>query len=288
MGGAFWSPDGQRLVTTNGTDNLLAWEPSSGKQSVLPLDGYVQVSSFAWSPDGSQLATSAYASPIYIWDTAAASSRLAKKFGLGDGLHIAWSPDGRQVASARDWQVYIWDAQTGSLVRSLTGTGKYIWDLAWSPDGRFFAFLSGCTVRGQAGYDCIASIWDAQRWSMLQTFPVSGADYYLAWLPDAKILATAGERISLWERTSGKQLRSFGQGTLGNAEGLAWSPDGTRLVTNGGALWDATTGSILVQVKGEDPYGVTSAALSPDGKILAAVERTSAYTTPRTGNSCRP
>src|SRR5439155_12653254 len=70
--------------------------------------------------------------------------------------------------------------------------------------------------------------------------PITG----IAWSPDGKMLATAGQdrTISLWDAETGKEL------VRGRCDAavrcVAFSPDGTLLASGGGdgtvKLWDAT------------------------------------------------
>jgi WD40 repeat protein/tRNA A-37 threonylcarbamoyl transferase component Bud32 len=62
--------------------------------------------------------------------------------------------------------------------------------------------------------------------------------------------------------------------TQGGGWRAAFSPDGTRLVTDGAdntvTIRDATTGQEILPLKGGHPAGVSSVAVSPDGKRVAS------------------
>src|SRR5262249_54864930 len=113
----------------------------------------------------------------------------------------------------------------------------------------------------------------------------------VAFAPDGKTLASAGadNTIRLWNLATGELLRQFGHHALNsgeevepwrwrynNTEGMmvAFAPDGEMLIaTNASArtshAWETATGKELRQMSGH-VGGVTSVALSGDGKLLAS------------------
>jgi dipeptidyl aminopeptidase/acylaminoacyl peptidase len=75
----------------------------------------------------------------------------------------------------------------------------------------------------------------------------------------------------VWDAASGRELLALtGHGE--SVQGVAWSPDGTRLATasrdNTAKVWDADTGKLLLTLSGHTDY-IWSVAWSRDGKRLA-------------------
>ena len=68
---------------------------------------------------------------------------------------VDYSPDGRFIVSgSHDKTLKIWDAESGTEIRTLTGHVSHIRVVAWSPDGRFI--LSGSGVQER-----LVKVWDA-------------------------------------------------------------------------------------------------------------------------------
>src|SRR5262249_42713426 len=87
--------------------------------------------------------------------------------------------------------------------------------------------------------------------------------------PDGKIVLTSSSdgTARLWNARPDQQARHF-VGHTGQIEGVAWSPDGTELLTASGdglRLWNAMTYQELQQFSA---YG--DGVLSPDGREVLA------------------
>jgi WD40 repeat protein len=79
--------------------------------------------------------------------------------------------------------------------------------------------------------------------------------------------------VRLYDVASGKEVGVL-KGHTRPPWCVAFSPDGKRLVTGGGAdqtikLWDARTGQEIITV-GRAPSDVTSVAFSPDGRKIVS------------------
>ena len=142
-----------------------------------------------------------------------------------------------------------------------------------SPDGQKFACIDGghvwiCDRRGE-------ELW---RWADHPDEIQS-----LAWSPDGKTLATGcrDRWIRLWDGNTGKALGTLrGHGIW--VTGLAFSPDGKRLVACAGAhplvpgrhnevrLWDLDARREIRTLMNGPGGGVLSVAYAPDGKHVAA------------------
>jgi WD40 repeat protein len=193
--------------------------------------------------------------------------------GLDDA---SWSPDGKKIAA--QW--------SGMLVTQLDmpfldGAGLCIWDATsdvqllawdsadsyklptWSPDGTRLATQKLSRV----------SIWDANTGRLL----LQTGEYKdniearcfeaLAWSPNGdRIAATAGGGvIAIWDAASGELALSFEAA----ARGLAWSPDGSWLATNGEndlCIWRPETGLLEKKV---DAGGYTETPVwEPGGRRI--------------------
>jgi len=152
-----------------------------------------------------------------------------------------WSPDGRRLAFVREDEIWIVEAD-GSRLTKVVGKPGGGRDPRWSPDGRRLAFIS--RRRG----------W-SQVWLIDAPVPRRGRPQREPRAPIATPLTSVGFDV----------------------DGLAWSPDGSRLaVTGQQALDDLTTSQIaLVDVASGESRIVagagshdTGARWAPDGSLI--------------------
>jgi WD40 repeat protein len=186
----------------------------------------------------------------HYWDRLSHSSRLDLKGHSGPVTSVAFSPDGKRLASGSSdpfvipsapGEVKVWDAPGGELLLTLKGHTAPVNCVAFSPDGKRLASASGSPlVQNRLGE---VKVWDATTGAVLLTLPGHGEGVAsVAFSPDGKRLASASGGFA-------HQLNPT-------------KPDELK-------IWDATTGEILLTLKGHGS-GILSVAFSPDGKRLAS------------------
>ncbi len=140
--------------------------------------------------------------------------------------------------------------------------------VSWSPDGRFVAVGGGFT----AG----VAILDAFSGRIVRTWSVPGDIYVLRWSPDGRRLAVGNElgfvQSPGWVYiyTPDGFLQDSWQAHSWFVGGLAWSPNGTEIVTTSNvryAIWDVATHSRLWLDTNASTWG-DSVDWSPDGHLL--------------------
>jgi WD40 repeat protein/tetratricopeptide (TPR) repeat protein len=219
---------------------------------------------------------------------------------------VAFSPDGKQLVSAGGTIIRLWNAATGTLIRTFANQESKVWIeeigaptrihqsevkiVVFSPDGKRVASASA---------DGTIRLWNPATGAQL--LKIKRAGDAIAFSPDSKRLASAsGKRVRLWDVENGVLIATL-DGHLDKVWSVAFSPDG-KWVASGSRdgtirVWNAATGNQIhtlegrngafkkdgtvhmwtpprsdssMNLSGTHPGAVKSVAFSPDGKRLAS------------------
>ncbi|HKA69804.1 MAG TPA: BTAD domain-containing putative transcriptional regulator [Actinomycetes bacterium] len=278
--GVAWSPDGRYIAAAGLDAGGQVWDASTGTLRSTVVGRTEVVTSVAWSPDSTRLVTSGSDTAARIWRVGAGPARqllsLSAPEGAGGG--VAFSPDGTQLMGAGAG-VRIWDVGPAGDAEWANLPGPVGGGVEFMPDGRRVAAGSGwgsVTVWDLPtnAIDTIGRRAGASGWGVAPPFDVS---------PDGKAVAITGPdtTVRAWEAATGRQLFTITHPLPVLA--VAWSPDGTHLITAGqdgkARITDrlgrtirtlpAAEGCIATLITDRDRCPILGAQFSPDGRLVA-------------------
>lgn len=245
-----FSPDGTLLATSSREKHVTLWSVDDGAVAsrLAVINGVVTAIGF--SPDGSMIAAGTESGEIIIGDPhtgICAGKRLGHEMAV---TSLAFHPDGVTIASgSRDGTIRIWDAADGAPRSECAGLSG-VRAVCFRPDGGQVALVQQGAGR--------LELWNPhtmERDRVLDTG--DGIINDIAYSADGRHVAVAcgagdglGE-VCVWDITSGRCLARLGD-HKGGANMVAFSADGTRLLTRAGGrtsnvmLWDWVAGSRLL------------------------------------------
>jgi eukaryotic-like serine/threonine-protein kinase len=201
---------------------------SGGSVAYAPSGGTIaSVVSFASAKEGE-------GSELRLWDAVQGNLILARI--LPSPFHrIAFHPDGKRlVLGSTDGRIVVWDTTTYQEVWQGSIANCRIAGLACSPDGKTVATAAIASASPAKGGEL--TLWDADGGKAKQLVGASegGGFHCVGFHPTLPFLASGGEdnTVRLWNVTSGKEERSL-LGHKSAVFGIAFSPDGKRLVSAG-------------------------------------------------------
>jgi WD40 repeat protein len=212
-------------------------------------------------PDGKRIIIYSWNGSFQNWDLET-GTQVGEEWEDKDfGLIMALSPDGKKVASgSSDGAVKLWNIDTGKVIKTLTGHTTEVRCVCWRSDGG--RVVSGCQ-------DGTFRVWDVEDGTTI-IGPIKAVEPYMQWAicysPDAKMIATGGNRLKIWDANTGESLKTFD----GVFMCLAWTSDGKSLfaggVTSGIMKIDTATWTVLALCENI----VNTISLFPNERILAS------------------
>jgi serine/threonine protein kinase/WD40 repeat protein len=226
---------------------------------------------------------------LSVWDVASGREIFHRASEEGGLVLAAFSPDGRRVATSRltdsdgitamTSRVSVWDLAANTEVLGLDLPGFAT--LGFSPDGGRLA--ASVVSSGLEPFENELRVWDAATGAELMRRPgFGGWTGEPAFDGDGKRLAVTvaekgGKVIHLLDAGNGEELCAPLKGHQADVGSMAFSPDGRRLASAGGAwriptsevtVWDVASGRALLTLPTK---GVGCLAFSPDGRRLSWV-----------------
>ncbi len=289
------SPDGLRVTLASGPV-VQTWDAGTGKPLAAPvtlkLDRLFTGFQLALSPDGRHILERLPGRQLRVWDTATGRARDLP-LELGGRGWARFSPDGGRVLTYRGTPVLppqhylrlpsgeaqVWDAATGKpLTPPLKHYGE-VRQATFSPDGRRVVTASA---------DRTARVWDAATGQPLTPpLPHSRPVLDAVFSPDGRRVATvaqsfpnpdlpgASSEVRVWDAVTGGPLTPPLHHDQKPTQ-VRMSPDGRFLAAWVGGrcyLWDTAGGRGYISLGQAQSPGLPQAALSPDGRCLATLDR---------------
>ncbi len=267
------SPDGRYLASASRDLAIRIWDVESGHLVKLLL-GHRYASritstvdpqtsmTVCWSPDGKSLASVSEESPLSLWDFA--TGRLLRELSCecANPTAMHWSPDGTRIFLMNGQPANVatvFDVESGTTAYEIGANSA-----AWSPDAKT---LAAGTADGRVRF------LEADTGKLLRTIRVHrGPVMRIGFTPDGRTLATGTYRKALESKEQEMALWNVATGECSRRrEGrffLAFSPDGTKLMTGGRPVktWVTRTGEVLGAMR---PFGdAPGATWLPDSQRI--------------------
>jgi WD40 repeat protein len=197
---------------------------------------------------------------------------------------VAVSPDKTAVAAGRGNQIHLYDAGSGTHIRTLVDPGlkapdgkdvkaahlSLVESMAWSPDGKHL--VSGSFQQ--------VNIWDPHTGTLRHKIAgFAHAIVALTFSLDGMLLGVAGGEptvegeIKVFEVPSWKQVAEVKNGHSDTVYGICFSPD-KKMIATGSAdkfvkVWEIPSGKFVKSFEGHTHH-VLDVGWMADGKLLAS------------------
>ena len=275
---AAFSPDGKDVVTGGYDRKVLIWKPEEVEayrwenlQSLGTTTGKLT--------DQQRVAPSA---KVRRLDGHIASVRAVRFFRKDSSVESVSSPKAASsiaaatnnllvLSSGDDGTVKVWNAATGTAIKTFRGHGSWVRTCAFAPDGQ--SVLSG-SGDGTARQWSIADYAEIRELAGREFSGHGNAVLSASFSHNNRNIVTASQdRTAKTWTGDGRELRTFREGHEYLASSALFFPNGERMLTaavdNSVRIWNVARGTEMHRL--EHTGRSAAVALSPDGKwILTA------------------
>jgi WD40 repeat protein len=139
-----FTPDGKYILSGGDDNTVRLWDGKTGNFiKILSVQGS-DVAKLVISPDGKKVLTGSGSDPLISSSFAIPSGKRLAMFSKHENIihGIAISPDSRIAASGggNAQEIYLWELETGKVLKKIVGIGRSIWNVRFSKDGKSIAW----------------------------------------------------------------------------------------------------------------------------------------------------
>jgi WD40 repeat protein len=212
-----FSPNGKHLAARNASQDVVIWDTRTGQvlRSLMQSK-----TAYAWkfSPNGQFIVAREKSRGFVVWDTS--SGQMLRTLSDSRGPRYGtFSPDGQRFVAKTETQVYLWDFNTGALLKTWMGSSPN-----FSADGqRILTYTLGkvkCEIR------------DLRSGLKLRT---TSSFEDISFTPNSRQFVIRSEEwtIQFWDIATGDKLCELVSINLGN-DWLVFTPEGLFDGSEGG------------------------------------------------------
>jgi WD40 repeat protein len=275
---------GGGLILTSGTDGVRVWELERTAAEVTPVPlfdllGHTDsVASAAFSADGRSVVTASYDGSTRLWNVTTGLELRSHHDWVND---VDVSRDGHAYTVSAAGEVIGWDILRGRPVLETSSSDPLLWGVAVHPDNTFFVTVGGdgrarmWRTVGKQAIEFPSESFGVRnsKMSVVAVDPRRGVERAAIGALDGTV------RLLTWRNGEprverGLPDRRVARGTAhrGSVGAIAFSPDGTRLVTAGAdkkaQVWNPATGARIATFDRHNGL-ILGAAFHPNGRLVA-------------------